>query len=84
MPLAAWFRGPLRQRLRETLCGPVLRDSGLFDMATIGTLLDQHQSGERDHSAALWSLSMMEAFLRQVDGGAARADIEARTVEAAV
>jgi asparagine synthase (glutamine-hydrolysing) len=70
VPLAVWFRGPLRQRLRETLGGPVLRESGLFDMSIIGTLLDQHQSGERDHSAALWTLSMMESFLREVDGGA--------------
>src|SRR5271167_3091255 len=68
VPLAAWFRGPLRRRLRDTLLGPVLRESGLFDTATIATLLDQHQSGERDHSAPLWILSMMEAFLRQVEG----------------
>ena len=70
VPLAAWFRGPLRRRVHETLCGRVLRDSGLFDMHLISTLLDQHQSGERDHSAALWTLSMMEAFLRQVHGSA--------------
>jgi asparagine synthase (glutamine-hydrolysing) len=69
VPLAAWFRGPLRRRLRDNLLGPVLRESGLFDTGTIATLLDQHQSGERDHSAALWTLSMMEAFLRQVEGG---------------
>jgi asparagine synthase (glutamine-hydrolysing) len=69
VPLAAWFRGPLRRRLRETLLGPVLRESGLFDTGTIATLLDQHQSGERDHSAPLWTLSMMESFLRQVEGG---------------
>jgi asparagine synthase (glutamine-hydrolysing) len=69
VPLAAWFRGPLRRRLRENLLGPVLRESGLFDTGTIATLLDQHQSGERDHSAALWTLSMMESFLRQVEGG---------------
>jgi asparagine synthase (glutamine-hydrolysing) len=68
VPLATWFRGPLRSRVRETLCGPVLRESGFFHMATIGVLLDQHQSGERDHSAALWTLSMIEAFLRQVHG----------------
>ena len=43
--------------------------SGLFDTGTIATLLEQHQSGERDHSAALWTLSMMESFLRQVEGG---------------
>jgi asparagine synthase (glutamine-hydrolysing) len=76
VPLAAWFRGPLRRRVRETLCGPVLSDSGLFDMATIGTLLDQHQSAVRDHSAALWSLSMFEAFLRQVHGCGVRADAD--------
>ena len=29
VPLAAWFRGPLRRRLRERLCGPVLRELGL-------------------------------------------------------
>src|SRR6516225_7772322 len=42
VPLAAWFRGPLRQRLRKTLCGRVLRDSCLFDIGAIGLLLDQH------------------------------------------
>ena len=72
VPLAAWFRRPLRRRLRDTLLGPVLRDSGLFDTGTISTLLDQHKSGERDHSAALWTLSMMESFLRQVEGGGGR------------
>ncbi len=74
VPLAAWFRGPLRRRLRDTLCGPVLRESGLFDMGTLATVLDQHQSGERDHSAALWTLSMMESFLWQSDGGRRRTE----------
>ena len=74
MPLAAWFRGPLRRRLRDTLLGPVLQESGLFDTGTIATLLDQHQSRERDHSAALWTLSMMESFLRQVEGAGRRAE----------
>jgi asparagine synthase (glutamine-hydrolysing) len=69
VPLVQWFRGPLRRRLRDTLFGPVLRSSGLFDMNTLVTLFDQHQSGDRDQSAVLWTLSMMEAFLRQVDGG---------------
>jgi asparagine synthase (glutamine-hydrolysing) len=71
VPLAQWFRGPLRARLRDALCGPVLRQSGLFDMRTVTNLLDQHQSGRRDHSAALWALLMFAAFLRQVDGRAA-------------
>ncbi len=84
VPLAAWFRGPLRERVRETLCGSVLSDCGLFDMATVARLLDQQQSGERDHSAALWSLSMFEAFLRQVHGRSARAEAHPDTVASVV
>jgi len=42
----------------------------------IGKLLDQHQSGARDHSAALWSLSMLEAFLRRVHAGGAALEVE--------
>jgi asparagine synthase (glutamine-hydrolysing) len=80
VPLAAWFRGPLHRRLRETLGGPVLHDSGFFDMSTVEMLLSQHQAGDRDHSAALWSLSMIEAFLRQVHGAAIGGDIQAETV----
>src|SRR5207244_5335563 len=78
VPRAAWFRGPLRRRLRDALLGPVLRESGLFGTGTIATLLDQHQSGERDHSAALWTLSMMEAFLRQVEGDRRPLNVDAQ------
>jgi asparagine synthase (glutamine-hydrolysing) len=76
VPLAAWFRGPLRRRVRQSLDGQVLHQSGLFDMAMIGRLLDQHQSGARDHSAVLWSLSMLEAFLRRVHAGGAAIEVE--------
>ena len=68
VPLKAWFRGPLHRRVRDTLLGPVLQEAGLFDTRMIAKLLDEHQSGDRDHSAALWTLSMMEAFLRQMEG----------------
>ena len=71
VPLAVWFRGPLRERVREALLGPVLADTGLFDQGFIRTLVDQHQSGRRDHSAALWSLLMFESFQRRVLGEAA-------------
>ena len=71
VPLAAWFRGPLRERVREALLGPVLGDTGFFDQAFISTLVEQHQSGRRDHSAVLWSLLMFESFQRGVLGAAA-------------
>ncbi len=65
VPLAQWFRGPLRQRVRDALLGPAMVDSGLFDMGFVGQLVDEHQSGRHEHSAALWSLLMFESFLRQ-------------------
>jgi asparagine synthase (glutamine-hydrolysing) len=66
VPIAAWFRGPLAKRVRDRLLGPSPGLSDLLDMTTIEQLVDQHQAGVRDHSAALWTLSMFEAFLRQV------------------
>ncbi len=65
VPLARWFRGPLRERVRSALLGPALDATGLFDRGTLQQVVDAHQSGRRDYSAALWSLLMFEAFLRQ-------------------
>jgi asparagine synthase (glutamine-hydrolysing) len=69
VPLAGWFRGPLKQRVRESLLGPTLRDTGLFDMGYVERLVDEHQSGVGEHSAALWSLLMFESFARTVMRG---------------
>ncbi|WP_019594995.1 XrtA/PEP-CTERM system amidotransferase [Thioalkalivibrio sp. ALM2T] len=63
VPVAAWFRGPLRERMRAQVLGPRIADSGIFDMDYLKTLVDQHTSGARDHSPALWSLLMFEGFL---------------------
>ena len=74
VPLASWFRGALRQRIHDSLLGPTLADTGIFNSGFLETLLDQHQSGRRDHSAALWSLLMFEAFVRNsLDGQATAA-----------
>lgn len=63
-PLKAWLAGSLRQRLRDAVDGPLLRDSGFFDMTFLQRLVAQHSSGLHDHSHILWALIMFEAFLR--------------------
>ena len=68
IPVAGWLRGPLRQRLKQALLGPTLADCGIFDMACVRQLIEQHLSGRRDNSASLWALLMFESFLRQVVG----------------
>ena len=70
VPLARWFRGPLRERVRAGLLGGPLADSGMFNQATIGQMIAQHESGARDHSTPLWTLLMYDAFLRNVVGEA--------------
>ncbi len=71
IPLATWFRGALAEKVRAAVTGPVMADSGYFDVTTLSALVDRHQSGVRDHSPTLWSLLMFEAFLRQGQGCAA-------------
>ena len=66
VPLAAWFRGPLRERIRGAMMAPALRDSGIFNAPFLKEMVDQHQSGRRDYSAALWTVLMFEAFQRRV------------------
>lgn len=62
VPLAGWFRGPLRQRVRDAVLGPVLNETRLFNQDYLEHLVNHHQSGIRDYSASLWSLLMFEAF----------------------
>ena len=66
VPLAEWFRGPLKARVRDSILGPRLAATGWFNRAYLQHLVDAHQSGARDYSAPLWTLLMFEAFLRVV------------------
>jgi len=67
VPLADWFRGPLKERLRSSLLAGGLADTGLFDGDTLARLVNEHQRGLRDHSAPLWTLLMFQAATRDDD-----------------
>ncbi len=66
VPLARWFRGPLKERVRHAVLGPRLASTGWFNHDYLQHLVDAHQSGAHDYSAPLWTLLMFEAFLRNV------------------
>jgi asparagine synthase (glutamine-hydrolysing) len=65
VPLSSWFRGPLKERVREAVTSPVLLDTGIFDERFLKRMVDEHLSGLRDFSAPLWSVLMFEAFCRR-------------------
>ena len=78
VPLSSWFRGALRDRVRVALTDGALAETGLFDMDFVVGLVDRHQSGRSEHSAAIWALVMFESFLRQVHGVAPSAPVPRR------
>jgi asparagine synthase (glutamine-hydrolysing) len=68
VPLARWFRGPLRERVRSAVQGEALAATGMFEPATLSHLVDAHLAGRRDYSTPLWTLLMFDAFLRNESG----------------
>ncbi|MEK7314671.1 MAG: XrtA/PEP-CTERM system amidotransferase [Candidatus Eisenbacteria bacterium] len=74
VPLTSWFRGPLRERMREAVLGPSMRELGIFNFTTIERMVDHHQAGRRDYSAPLWSLLMFESSLKRLRGLRSRVD----------
>jgi asparagine synthase (glutamine-hydrolysing) len=67
VPLSDWFRGPLKQKLRDALLSDQMRNSGLFNMNTIEMWLDDHQTGRKEYSAPLWTLLMFASFYKQAE-----------------
>jgi asparagine synthase (glutamine-hydrolysing) len=84
VPLARWFRGPLRQGVRDAVLGDRLAATGWFDRAYLQHLVQAHQDGSRDYSAPLWTLLMFEAFLRNALDGSEQAAPSAPLPEATV
>jgi asparagine synthase (glutamine-hydrolysing) len=68
VPLASWFRGPLRRRVREALLGDRLLATGFFNASYLRQMFERHETGLRDYSASIWTLLMFDAFLEQVLG----------------
>jgi asparagine synthase (glutamine-hydrolysing) len=58
----------LRQRVRDAVLGDAMRELGYFDLTVIEQLVNEHQSGFRDHSPPLWSLMMFESSLQRILG----------------
>jgi asparagine synthase (glutamine-hydrolysing) len=64
IPLAAWLRGPLREKLRAAALSPLLLDTGMFNERFLREMVEQHIAGGKDYSTPLWSVLMFETFLR--------------------
>ena len=61
VPLGRWFREDLRELARDALA----TDRGWFRPEAVTRLLDEHESGRRDHGHRLWCLLMLELWVRE-------------------
>jgi asparagine synthase (glutamine-hydrolysing) len=64
VPLAPWFRGPLREQLVDTLLSPAALNRGYYDEATLRHYVADHLEGRRDRSRELWTLLTLELWHR--------------------
>jgi asparagine synthase (glutamine-hydrolysing) len=71
LPLDRWMREELAELARDLLTGPTARTRGLFDVAQVRRLLDEHAAG-MSHGRRLWNLSVLELWFRQFVDGSAR------------
>jgi asparagine synthase (glutamine-hydrolysing) len=67
VPLAAWFRGPLREMVWDTLTGGRLDQRGVVAPAFLSQLLTEHDTSRRDNSDVIWSLLMLELWFLSLE-----------------
>lgn len=68
VPLATWFRGPLRHRL-ERLTRTNAPALAYVDPAAVHRLCVEHLAGRRDHAGALWRVLVLDLWLQHAAGG---------------
>ncbi len=66
VPLDAWFRGELRQYVRDTLLSPSAASRPYLKPAAVEKLIDDHQQGRVNIGHRLWTLVCFERWLQQV------------------
>jgi asparagine synthase (glutamine-hydrolysing) len=67
VPLDRWFRQDLRDYVSGTLGAPDARVKRHLSGEAIDRMLAEHDSGQRSHGHALWTLLTLEVFLRRED-----------------
>jgi asparagine synthase (glutamine-hydrolysing) len=64
VPVGLWFRTSLKRYLNETLLSPEALQRGYFHESSLRRLIEEHQSGKRDHGHRLWALLTLEMWHR--------------------
>lgn len=70
VPLAEWFRGPLRTLVDDLVLRGPFAESGWIEPRTAREVLEEHLRGRVDHGRRLWALTMLASWwMRYVERG---------------
>ena len=64
VPVGEWIKGPLRPWAEELLDFERMTADGWFDAAMVRSRWNDHLSGRRDSTPAIWSILMFQAWQR--------------------
>jgi asparagine synthase (glutamine-hydrolysing) len=72
IPVADWFRGPLREQMLSALSPDAMARDGFFNPSAVKILIDDHLAGRRDNRKQLWTLYAFQLWHAgyQAAGGA--------------
>jgi asparagine synthase (glutamine-hydrolysing) len=65
IPVGEWIKGPLRPWAEDLLDRSRMASEGWFDPAIVHRRWQEHLSGRRDSTPALWAVLMFQAWHRQ-------------------
>ena len=65
VPIGKWFRGEMKDFVRDVLLSQTALRRGVVKPEKIEKYVDEHLSGSRDHSFQLWTLLMLELWFQR-------------------
>jgi len=67
VPMHQWFRGELGTMFADEVLTPDARTAAYLEQPVLAGMFAAHQAHEADHGARMWSLLMLERWLRQAE-----------------
>ncbi len=65
VPIGKWFRNEMKEMVRDVLLSQRCLKRGIAEPEMLRRYVDEHTSAERDHSAQLWTLLMLELWFQR-------------------
>ncbi len=65
VPLGDWFRGEMKNFVREILLSEKSLDRGIIKREMLERYVSEHTNAERDHTPQIWTLLMLELWFQR-------------------